>query len=36
MGVIRWLRYQLVKIIIQDAQVGGHCGLCGCWVCRMI
>ena len=30
--MIRWLREWIALVVIQELQIGGHCGLCGKWV----
>ena len=30
--MIRRLKKWIVSIVVQELQVGGHCGLCGKWI----
>lgn len=29
---MRWLREKIIKCVIDNIQIGGHCGLCGKWM----
>lgn len=27
-----WLRQKIVNVVLEEIEIGGHCGLCGAWV----
>jgi len=30
--MMQWLKNWILGLIVEDIQVGAHCGLCGAWI----